>query len=281
MRLRDLAGTDPAGAVAEWSAAALKVPPGHPREGEAMTLPAYAVDWLRESLADGIRESLLCMARKNAKSAVCAVLALAFVAPGGPLWRQGFRGAIVSVSIAKAAELVRQAHEIATASGLTIAALPRDDGLFFRSRPNVSIERDGVTFQVLSAEKSAGHSSGFDLVLCDETGLLHERDRPLLSGLRSSTSTRDGKVLHITIRGDSPHVTELIARRADPAVVVHLYEPPAGADACQPETWHHGNPGLAAGIKSLSYMMLIAIAIRFSWSSGSMPKLGFLKRLAN
>ena len=112
----------------------------------------------------------------------------------------------------------------------------------------------GATFEVLSADKSAGHASGFDLILCDETGLLVERDRPLLSGLRSSTSTRDGKLLHITIRGDSPHVTELVERRTDPAVVVHLYEPPAGADACAPETWEFGNPGLAAGIKSRSYM---------------------------
>ena len=112
LRLRDLAVTDPAGAVAEWSAAVLVVPPGHPRAGEPMTLPPYAVSWLREALAPTTRESLLCMARKNAKSAVCAVLALACVC--GPLWRQGFRGAVVSINVAKAGELVRQAHEIAT-----------------------------------------------------------------------------------------------------------------------------------------------------------------------
>ena len=66
--------TDPAGAVAGWSAAVLKVPPGHPRAGEPMTLPPYAVSWLREALAPATRESLLCLARKNAKSAVlCGV----------------------------------------------------------------------------------------------------------------------------------------------------------------------------------------------------------------
>ena len=252
LRLRDLAVSDPAGAVAEWSEAVLKVPPGHPRAGEPMRLPPYAVDWLREALAPGARESLLCMGRKNAKSACCAVLALACVC--GPLWRQGFRGAVVSINVAKAAELVRQAQEIAMASGLQVATKPRDAGVFFRLRPHITIERAGATFEVLSADRTAGHASGFDLILMDETGLLHERDRPLLSGLRSSTSTRDGKLLHITIRGDSPHVTELIERRADPAVVVHLYEPPAGADACAPATWEYGNPGLAAGIKSRSYM---------------------------
>ena len=57
LRLRDLAVTDPAGAIAEWSEAVLKVPPGHPRAGEPMTLPPYAVSWLREALAPATRES--------------------------------------------------------------------------------------------------------------------------------------------------------------------------------------------------------------------------------
>ena len=255
LRLGGLAISDPAAAVALWSAAVLRVPPGHPRAGEPMALPDFALEWLREALAPGVREGLLCCARKQSKSACCAVLALAHVAPGGPLWRPGFRGAIVSISVAKAGELVRQAQEIALASGLTIAALPRDDGLFFRSRPNISLERDGVTFEVLSAEKTSGHASGFDLILVDETGLLSERDRPLLSGLRSSTSTRDGRTLHISIRGDSPFIGELIERREDPSVVCHIYEPPPNSDPLSPATWEYGNPGLEAGIKSRSYMV--------------------------
>ena len=62
-------------------------------------------------------------------------------------------------------------------------------------------------------------------------------------------------MLHITIKGDGPHVPELIERRDDPAVVCHVYEPPEGSDPCAPETWEYGNPGLAAGIKSRSYMV--------------------------
>ena len=254
LRWRVLADTDPALAIAEWSEATLKVPAGHPLAGGPMRLPAYATVWLRESLAPGCRESLLCMARKNAKSSVCAIYALSTVC--GPLKRPGFRGAVCSINAAKAGELIRQCEEIAIASGLQIAARVGHPGLFFRSRPNVGIETaDGVTFEVLAADKTAGHSSGFSTVLVDETGLLQERDRPLLSGLRSSTSARDGKVLHITIRGDGPHVPELIERRNDAAVVVHVYEPPEGSDPCDPETWEYGNPGLAAGIKSRSYMV--------------------------
>ena len=58
---------DPAGAVAEWSKARLKVPPGHRLSGEALILPDFAVRFFREALADGIREAGLFCARKNGK----------------------------------------------------------------------------------------------------------------------------------------------------------------------------------------------------------------------
>ena len=260
LRLRDLAVTDPAGAVATWSTAKLVVPPGHHDAGKPMTLPPFALDWLREALAADTREALLCCARKNSKSAICAIVALACVTPGAPLVRPGFRGAVVSVNTSKASELVRQAQEIAIASGLPIAGKPADHGLFFRSRPNVSIESDGVTFEVLSADRSAGHASGFDLLLVDELGILAEKDRPLLSGLRSSTSTRDGKLLAISIMGDSPFIPELLERRDEDGVVVHHYAPPRGADPLDPATWAYSNPGLGT-IKSVSYMQYRAKAV--------------------
>ena len=36
---------DPVGALAEWSRKTLIVPPGHPRSGEPLALPDFAVDW--------------------------------------------------------------------------------------------------------------------------------------------------------------------------------------------------------------------------------------------
>ena len=66
--------TDPAGAVARWSRDVLKVPPGHPRSGEPMELPDYGVSFLADVFTH--RESLLCVARKNSKSAIVAVLLL-------------------------------------------------------------------------------------------------------------------------------------------------------------------------------------------------------------
>ena len=66
----------PADVLAAWSAATLVVPAGHPNAGQPMTLPPYGVEFLRDALAPGVRESLLSMGRKNAKSAIVAVLTL-------------------------------------------------------------------------------------------------------------------------------------------------------------------------------------------------------------
>ena len=51
-------------------------------------------------------ESALSTARKNSKSAICAVLALGYLV--GPLRRPGWRGCVASVSKEKANELRRQ-----------------------------------------------------------------------------------------------------------------------------------------------------------------------------
>ena len=107
---------DPVGALAEWAQHTLVVPPGHPLAGEPMALPDFAVDWLRASW--DAHESALSTARKNAKSAIAAVLALGYLV--GPLRRPGWRGAIASLDKNKAGELRRQVAEIAEASGLDV-----------------------------------------------------------------------------------------------------------------------------------------------------------------
>ncbi|MCY4666112.1 MAG: terminase large subunit, partial [Acidimicrobiaceae bacterium] len=239
---------DPAGALAEWSAERLVVPPGHPLAGEPMMLPDYGVEFIRDALAH--RESLLCMGRKNSKSGIVAVLSLGLLV--GPLARPGLRIGTVSVTREKAGELLRQMTEIARASQLK--------GLQFLKTPVPGWVRtpDGASAEFLSADKSAGHASGFDVVIVDELGLMTERDRELIAGMRSATSARDGRFVAISIRGESPMLEEMIARRDLAAAAVHLYAPDVDddddVDIHDPAVWAAGNPGLACGIKSKSYM---------------------------
>lgn len=225
------------------------VPPGHPREGEPLALPSYGVDFLRDALE--ARESLLCVARKNAKSAIIAVLLLGRLV--GPLRKPGYRAGVVSVTRDKAAELLRQCVEISEASAL--------QGVSFRRSPAPGrLESATGTVEFLSADRASGHASGFDESLIDELGLLPERRRDLVAGMKSAVAAKNGRVISLSILGDSPFTRELLERRGDPAVVVHHYSAPEGAALDDEAAWHAANPGLACGIKSADYMRDMARA---------------------
>ena len=230
---------DPVGALASWAAATLKVPPGHPLAGQPMALPEFAVSFLRDGW--GAHESALAVARKNSKSACLAVLALGFLA--GPLRIAGWRGAIASISKEKASELRGQVAAIAEASGLTEINIRRSPYLGV-------IQSTTGTLETLSSDRTAGHSSSFDLVCIDETGLMPERARELLAGLRSSVSAKGGRVIHISVRGDSPLFRDVLD---NPANVCHVYAAPAGCAIDDRDAWAAANPGLGT-IKQTAYM---------------------------
>ena len=229
---------DPVGALAQWSREKLIVPPGHPLAGQPMALADFAVDWLRESW--DAHESALSTARKNAKSAIAAILALGYLV--GPLRRPGWRGAIASLSKEKASELRRQVAEIAEASNLDIRIR--------RSPYPGTIESSTGSLDTLSADRTAGHASGYDVCLIDECGLFPLRSRDLLAGLRSSVSARGGKIRHISIRGDSELFAEILD---NPAVVSHVYAAPEDCEIDDEAAWRAANPALGV-VKSLSYM---------------------------
>ena len=66
-----------------------------------------------------------------------------------------------------------------------IAEASNLDGLTFRRSPSPGhvVSAWGGRVDILSADKSAGHASGYDDSLIDEIGLLAERDRDLVSGM--------------------------------------------------------------------------------------------------
>ena len=236
---------DPAGAVAEWAATRLVVPPGHPDAGQPMSLPPHAVGFLRDALATGVREALLSTARKNAKSATIAIFGLAYLADDGPLRSAGWRAGVASLSREKSAELWTQARDIADASelaGVTFGKVPRH------------IASDWGRCDFLSADRNAGTSSGYDLVVCDELGLFPDKPgRELVTSLLGALGARGGRMLAISVLGSFEVARELIARRHDPAVVVHLHQALADSRLDDEAAWRAANPALGS-IKSLGYM---------------------------
>ena len=166
----------------------------------------------------------------------------------GPGRYSGYRAGIGSVNREKAGELWLQIEAIAKVSGM----LGRD-GLRLMKSPRHIVSETGRV-EILSADASAGHASGFDDVLLDELGLLKERDREFVNGLRSSVSTRGGRFIGLSIQGDAPFTEEMLGRSGESGLVVHHYAAPADCRLDDETGWHAANPGLAVGIKDLEYM---------------------------
>ena len=173
-----------------------------------------------------------------------AVLLLAYLV--GPLMHEGWRCGVASLSREKASELRAQVEAIATASGL--------EGIQFWRRAAAAITAPGGSIDILSADRNAAAAGGWDLAICDELGLMHEKHRPLVNSLRSSVSARGGRFMALSVWGDGPFVEEIVKRRDDPGVAVHLHQPPEDCALDDESAWHLANPGLAAGIKSTKYM---------------------------
>ena len=73
----------------------------------------------------------------------------------------------------------------------------------------------------------------------------------MLAGLVSSTSARNGRIIHLSIRGESPFMPELIADELCYSVV---HEAPDDCDLDDRAAWEAANPGLTESIKSYAYM---------------------------
>ena len=243
--LADLDLSDPAGVIADWCAKVLTVPTGL-LAGEPFRLQDWQVAWLRAALGPGIREAALATPRKLGKSGLIAALLLCHLC--GPLNRAGWRCIVVSLTGSLARELRRQVAEIVEASGLSEHV--KD---YATPTPGRIVGLRNAEVTILAADKASGHAVGVDLAITDESGLLQENKRGLWDACYSSTSTRNGRSLHISVRGDSPMFSELRERRNDPGIVWHEYSAPDDCALDDETAWYAANPGLGT-IKSLAYM---------------------------
>lgn len=262
-KITEIIGDDPVDPTIEglvaWASQRLRIPPGHPNEGAPMALPPFAVDFLRAALDPGTKNSLLCMGRKNGKTAIIAIYTLGRLV--GPLRKHGWRGGVVSVNKEKAAELSGQIEAIAAASGLADALkLRRGAGAGAYAE---RIASDWGLLQVLAATHAAGQASGFDDAIVDELGLLEEKDRPVINGMRSSTAAKNGRYIALTVHGHGPYVPEFLTMREQkvPGLNVHHYSSPIGCDLEDEEAWMAGNPGLGT-IKSVEWMRFEAARVK-------------------
>ena len=239
--LEELARTNPVMALSKWAKESLRIPYGHPLAGQAMEIPQFAQEFLAGALKS--RESLLCVARKNGKSSIIAILILGLMV--GPLRQKGMRIGCVSLSMDKVRELKKLCIDICEASEL--------EGIRWYKTGVIAGVSQWCTLDILPHEANAGQSSGYDYAIMDELGLFSPSARELVTSMRSSVSARDGRVISLSIFGDSPFIPELLERKDDDRIHVALYQASADADITDEKSWLSANPGLGT-IKSMEYM---------------------------
>ena len=110
---------------------------------------------------------------------------------------------------------------IAEASGLVGSS-----GLRFMRSPRHILSATG-RIDILSAGWQCGPTLRDSTTRSfDELGLLKERDRELVNGLRSSVSAKNGRFISLSIQGSSPFTAEMLRRRDEPGIAVHHYAAP-------------------------------------------------------
>ena len=120
--------------------------------------------------------------------------------------------------------------------------------------PGVLMGPYGGVVEVLAADAAAGHGGSYNMVMVDEIGLLAERDRDLIAGLRSSLSATGGRFVSLSIWGTGPFVPEIVeSSKHDPAAVVHLYQARKGAKVNDRAAWAAANPGLGT-VKQVEHL---------------------------
>ena len=144
-------------------------------------------------------------------------------------------------------ELWRLMQEVCDANDLPVV---------FRRTPQPGICKgaDDTRVDFLAADRATGHGSGSDIAVIDEAGLLVPKQRDLWNAMMSSVSGRDGKLIAISIKGDSPMFREMESRKHLRATHWTEYAANPKLALDDPVAWEQANPGLADGIKSLNYM---------------------------
>lgn len=232
--------------IINWIETKLIVPTGR-LAGQPFKVDAFQREWLEGALEQGIQEAGMSIARKNGKSGFIAAIILCGLC--GPLNKNHWRCIVTSLTGKLAQELQDAIMLTAEASNVVHMI-----NLKKSPPPGIIFGNNNSRADFLAADKATGHAVGCDLALIDEAGLLEENQRALWNALFTSISGRDGMFWCISIQGHSPMFQEMKERADSPRVYFREWVGDLECELDDREAWNAANPGLASGIKSITYM---------------------------
>ena len=188
-----------------------------------------------------VRRAILCIARKNGKTALIAALALAHLI--GP-------EAVPNGEIYSAANDREQAAQVFKVCKQIVDADPELAGMLtvVPSTKTIVCRHNGSFFRALSSESGTKHGLNPTVVIYDE--LAQAKARELYDVLDTSMGARE-EPLFITISTQSNDPEHILSKLIDdglvgedPTTVCHLYAAPEECDLLDETAWAAANPAL-------------------------------------
>lgn len=233
----------------------LRVPAGE-LVGSPFVVQPFQRRFLHLAFAEGIRTAILSIARKNAKTALCAGIVLAGLI--GPLARRNGQILSGARSRKQAAQVFQYVLQIID----LMQWRP-----FFRiqeSSKQITCGRTGVVFQALSADAGTAHGAQPFLNVIDELGQVRGPTDPLYAAMTSATGAYEN-ALSIIISTQAAEETALLSTLIDatlsgedPTSAAMVFSAASDADPWIRDTWRQANPALGvfrseADIESLAF----------------------------
>lgn len=213
--------------------------------GQPFRLLPFQRDWVLAVYDNpsGTHTGVLCIGRKNGKTALIAGLLLAHIA--GP-------EAIQNSQIVSGAMSLDQASLVFSLAGKMIDMSPELSSRIriFPSGKRLLGLAKNVEYKALSAEAKTKHGLSPVLIILDELGQVRGPTDPFISTLQTAQGAYEN-AMQLIISTQAPTDVDMLsqiidaqAQNPDPHIVCHVYAAPEEADLDDEEAWKAANPAL-------------------------------------
>lgn len=213
--------------------------------GEPIKLAPFQKRFIRKIYDNprGTRRAYLSLARKNGKTALIAGIMLAHLV--GPEARQNSQ----IVSGARSRDQAGQVFNYAAKMVQLSPALSDIVRIVPSGKRLIGLPLN-VEYRALSAEGSTAHGLSPVLAILDEVGQVKGPQDDFIDAITTAQGAHEGALL-IAISTQAADDADLFsqwlddaAKSADPRIVSHVYEAPAGCDVLDRAAWKAANPAL-------------------------------------
>lgn len=213
--------------------------------GEPIKLAPFQKRFIRAIYDNkrGTRRAYLSLARKNGKTALIAGIMLAHLV--GPEARQNSQ----IVSGARSRDQAGQVFNYAAKMVQLSPALTDLVRIVPSGKRLIGLPLN-VEYRALSAEGSTAHGLSPVLAILDEVGQVKGPQDDFIDAITTAQGAHEGALL-IAISTQAADDADLFsqwlddaAKSADPRIVSHVYEAPAGCDVLDRAAWKAANPAL-------------------------------------